>query len=257
MERQQKFSPQRITHLHFWTPALFTFKTTRPPELKFAAGQFVRLGLAKEDGEQVWRAYSYASGPGDDALEFYSIVAPEGEFSPRLAQMKVGDELLVEHVSYGFLTLDRFVDGKDLWMLATGTGLAPFISVLRDPAVWQKFERIFLVHSVRWASDLTYADLLTDFAHDGIDPAWTNKLRYFTTVTREAAPGALQGRITTLLETGALERAVGAKLNPDSSRIMVCGNPEMVRDMRKLLTDDGYAVSRTATPGPLALENQW
>lgn len=252
-----KHSSQPITGMKFWTPSLFSFTTARPAPLDFTAGQFVRLGLHKEDGSEVWRAYSFVSSPREDHLEFYSIVAPDGEFSPRLAKMQPGDEVLIDHTAYGFLTLDRFTGGRDLWMLATGTGLAPFISMLRGPRVWQRFNRLILIHSVRLAQDLSYQDQLRDFSHPDVPDELTGKLHYMTTVTREAVPGALSGRITTLIENGALEDAAGARLDPQASRIMVCGNPEMVRDTRKLLTGRGYAVSRSAAPGPLALENQW
>lgn len=252
-----KYSLQRITHMKFWTPSLFSFTTQRPAQLEFTAGQFVRLGLRKEDGSEVWRAYSFVSAPHEDHLEFYSIVAPDGEFSPRLAAMQAGDTLMIDHTAHGFLTLDRFTGGRDLWMLATGTGLAPFLSILREARAWQDFERLFLVHSVRRAQDLSYSDQLRHFTHPDVPEALTGKLRYLATVTRETVPDALSGRITRLIEDGSLETAAGATLDPDASRIMVCGNPEMVRDTRKLLTGMGYAVSRSATPGPLALENQW
>ncbi|PSB92229.1 ferredoxin--NADP reductase [Candidatus Pandoraea novymonadis] len=257
MDVQKKYSQQRITDIRFWTPSLLSIKTERPAALQFIAGQFVPLGLPKEDGSLIWRAYSFVSGPTDDHLEFYSIIAPDGEFSPQLATLKVGDMLLVEHNAYGFLTLERFTGGQDLWMMATGTGLAPFISILRDPIVWSRFQHIFIVHSARHAQDLTYADLLTHFQHDKIDPVHLGKLHYIPTLTREEAPGMLHGRITTLLSNGVLERTAKTTLNHENSRIMVCGNPEMVKDTRKLLTKAGYTVSRTATPGPLVLENQW
>ncbi|MDE2288153.1 MAG: ferredoxin--NADP reductase [Burkholderiales bacterium] len=257
MSDPEKFSAQRITQIKFWTPNLFTFKTTRPASLTFTPGQFVRLGLHKEDGSEVWRAYSFVSAPDEENLEFYSIVAPDGEFSPRLAKMRTGDELLVAHTAFGFLTLDRFEDGRDLWLLATGTGLAPYISMLRTPEPWHRFERIFLVHSVRLAADLTYRDEIEDLARRNGPQTHTAELRYVAMVTREKAPDTLGGRITQLIENGALEQAACATLSPQHSRIMVCGNPEMVRDTRKLLTGMGYTVSRSATPGPLALENQW
>ena len=282
MNAEAKFSEQTIIGWQSWAPHLFSFKITRPKELDFKPGQFVRLGLPKENGEEIWRAYSFVSSPTDEHLEFYSIVAPDGEFSPRLARMKLGDTLWVHHTAYGFLTLDRFTDGttdtvgKDLWMLATGTGLAPFVSILRDPECWQKFEKLILVHSVRYAHELAYRSLLCHFEHPDIDPALVKKLVYCPTITRrqdtqDISPNTYDThnkdtalvletnskRITTLIQTDTLASWVNIPMDPVSSRIMVCGNPAMVKETRLLLTERGYAVSRTAAPGPLVLENQW
>ncbi|WP_322881591.1 ferredoxin--NADP reductase [Pandoraea sputorum] len=255
--KHTKYSPQTVTGMHFWTPTIFSIKTTRPPGLQFTAGQFVRLGLPGDDGELIWRAYSFVNSPAEDTLEFYVITIPEGQLTPRLSELKVGDELFVDHTAYGFLTLDRFTGGDDLWLLATGTGLAPFVSILRDPEVWHRFKRIFVVHSVRWERDLAYYEELRHFSHPDIDPALVDKLHFAVSVTREQTPGALYGRITSLLASGELEKAVGATLDPATSRIMVCGNPDMIKELRAWFTGNGYAVSRTATPGPLVLEKQW
>ncbi len=202
MQAQTKYSLQTVVGMHFWTPTIFSIKTTRPAALQFTAGQFVRLGLPGDDGELIWRAFSLVNAPAEDILEFYAITIPEGKLTPRLARLKVGDTLFVDHTAYGFLTLDRFTGGEDLWLLATGTGLAPFVSILRDPAVWQRFKRIFLVHSVRWASDLAYYDELKHFSHPDVDPALIDKLHFAVCVTREAMPGALHGRVTSLLASG-------------------------------------------------------
>lgn len=257
MTSQSRYSAQQVTDLHFWTPTIFSFKTTRPPELSFTAGQFGRIGLPGDDGELIWRAFSFVNGPRDDALEFYAITIPQGQLTPRLARLKVGDEIFIDHAAFGFLTLERFEGGRDLWLLATGTGLAPYLSILRDPLVWQRFERIFVVHSVRWTRDLAYYETLQHFAHPEINPELVKKLRFVVSVTREQAPDALPERITTMLADGSLEKALDATLDPATSRIMVCGNPDMVRDLRAWFTGHDFAVSRTATPGPLVLEKQW
>ena len=155
----EKFTRQTLLDVQSLTPSLFTLRTTRDPGFRFRAGQFARLGVTKADGSTVWRAYSMVSSPYDEFLEFFSIVVPGGEFTSELSRLGVGDTLLVERQAFGYLTLDRFVDGRDLWLLSTGTGLAPFLSILQDFEVWEKFERIILVYSVREARELAYQDL--------------------------------------------------------------------------------------------------
>jgi ferredoxin--NADP+ reductase len=252
-----KYTVERITGIRPWTPHLFSFKTTRYRGYRFEPGQFARLGLRKEDGTIVWRAYSIVSANYDEHLEFYSIVVPGGEFTSRLSALEEGDEIYVEKMAYGFLTTARFESGKDLWMLSTGTGLAPFISILYDFAVWEQYENLVLVHGVRHRNELAYEELIRGLADHELLGETVHKLRYVQAVTRERVPGALHGRVTTLIETGALERQVGLPLDPDRSRIMICGNPEMVDDSRKLLTDRGYQLSRRGKPAHLAVENLW
>src|SRR5699024_10820419 len=147
--KQEKFTRQTITHLHTWTPNLFSFRCTRDAGFRFTAGQFARLGVRKPNGMIAWRAYSMVSSPFDEFLAFFSIVVPGGEFTSELSKLAVGDEILIERQPNGFLTLDRFVDGDNLWMLATGTGVAPYLSMLQDFEVWERFQRIILVYSVR------------------------------------------------------------------------------------------------------------
>ncbi|WP_332670452.1 ferredoxin--NADP reductase [Aromatoleum sp.] len=252
-----RFTTECILAIRRWTPHLFSFRTTRDATFRFVPGQFARLGLRKDDDEVVWRAYSMVSAPYDEHLEFYSIVVPDGEFTSRLAQLAEGDDILVERMNYGFLTTDRFVDGRDLWLIATGTGLAPYISILHDPATWTDYERIVLVHSVRFAAELAYRAELADLAAHPLVGGAAHKLRYVPIVTREPVDGALQDRIPTLIENGELERAAGFPLDHDRSRIMLCGNPQMVDDGRKLLNRLGYKLSRRAAPAHLVVENMW
>lgn len=252
-----KYTVERITEVRGWTPHLFSFKTTRYRGYRFEPGQFARLGLPKEDGSIVWRAYSIVSASYDEHLEFYSIVVPGGEFTSRLSALEAGDEIYVEKMAYGFLTTARFEGGKDLWMLSTGTGLAPFISILYDFAVWEHFDNLVLVHGVRHRDELAYEELIRGLADHELFGETVHKLRYVQAVTREQVPGALQGRITTLVESGALERETGIPLDHDRSRIMICGNPEMVEDSRKLLTGRGFQLSRRGKPAHLAVENLW
>ncbi len=252
-----KFTRQTLLEVNPLTPSLFTLRTTRDRGFRFRAGQFTKLGVTKADGSTVWRAYSVVSSPYDEFLEFFSIVVPGGEFTSELSRLKVGDTLMVERQAYGYLTLDRFIDGRDLWLLATGTGVAPFLSILQDFEVWEKFERIVLVYSAREARELAYQDLIANLSQREYLAEHAHKLTYIPIVTREDVPGALNGRITTLIESGALERAAGVELSPEHSRAMLCGNPQMIDDTRKLLKERNLQLSLTRRPGQVAVENYW
>jgi ferredoxin--NADP+ reductase len=252
-----KFTRQTLLDVQPLTPSLFSLRTTRDPGFRFRAGQFARLGVTRADGSTVWRAYSMVSAPHDEFLDFFSIVVPGGEFTSELSRLQVGDELLVDKQAFGFLTLDRFVDGRDLWLLATGTGVAPFVSILQDFEVWERFERIFLVYSVREARELAYRELIAGLAGRDYLQEHAHKLRFIPVVTREAHPGALQGRITTLIETGELARAAGETLQPEHSRVMLCGNPQMIEDTRALLKTRDMQLSLSRRPGQVAVENYW
>lgn len=257
----EKYSVETITERWHWTPDLFSFRTTRPAGFRFTAGQFARLAVTEANGEVVGRAYSMISVPADEYLEFYAIVVPGGRLTERLIRLDAGDEILVDRTNYGFLTTDRFAGaaGIDLWMLASGTGLAPFVSILGEADAWTRFARLILVHSVRHAAELAYRDhLLALPAQPPIAAAGgADKLRYVPVVTREPTPGALDARITTLIGDGRLEAAADCALDPERSRIMVCGNPEMVGDLRRCLEARGFRVDRRKAPGQMAFENYW
>lgn len=252
----EKFTRQTLLDVQSLTPSLFTLRTTRDPGFRFTAGQFVRVGVTKADGSTVWRAYSLVSSPFDEHLDFFSIVVP-GEFTSELSRLRVGDTLMVERQATGFLTLNRFVDGRDLWMLGTGTGVAPFLSILQDFEVWEKFERIILVYSAREAKELAYQALIKELGEREYLAEYAHKLIYIPTVTREQHPGALNGRITTLIENGELERAAGVELTPEHSRVLICGNPQMVDDTRQLLKQRDMNLSLSRRPGQVAVENYW
>lgn len=252
----QKYTIETITSLQTWAPKLFSFRTTRSPGFKFTPGQFARLGVEK-DGKIVSRAYSIVSANYDDYLEFFSIVVPGGEFTTELAKLGVGDTLLVDKTPYGFLTCDRFENGKDLWLLSTGTGLAPFISILYDFTVWEQYENIIVVHSVREKNELAYEALIRNFTEHEHFSEFGDKLKYVQIVTREDVPGALKERITTLLQNGGLEQHVGLPLDHERSRLMLCGNPQMVDDTRAVLNERGFKLSRRAAPGHYAVEQYW
>ncbi|MCQ4234391.1 ferredoxin--NADP reductase [Pseudomonas stutzeri] len=254
---EEKFTRQRLLEVQTLTPSLFTLRTSRDPGFRFSAGQFARLGVRKPSGCIVWRAYSMVSAPHDEFLDFFSIVVPDGEFTSELSRLKVGDELLIDKQAFGFLTLDRFPDGQDLWLLATGTGIAPFLSILQDFQAWQRFERIILVYSVREARELAYQRLIAELPQREYLEGLGSKLLYLPVVTREQVPGALHARITTLIESGELERAADLQLTPEHSRIMLCGNPQMIEDTRAVLKARDLNLALTRKPGQVAVENYW
>jgi ferredoxin--NADP+ reductase len=264
MSTHDRYTTETITDLRRWTESLFSFRTTRDRGYRFVPGQFARLGVPGPDARAgegsdgiVWRAYSIASAAHDEHLEFFSVVVPNGAFTSRLARLKEGDRILIERKSYGFLTTDRFEAGRDLWMLATGTGLAPFLSILHDFAIWEEYDNLVLVQSVRTEAELAYEELIRGFEGSEYYGELAHKLRYARIVTREEVPGAYRDRVTKLLASGVLEENLGLRLDHDRSRIMLCGNPGMVEESRKLLTGRGFALSRRGEPGHLAVENYW
>lgn len=250
----EKFSVEKVLSVHRWTNTLFSFTMTRPAHFKFTAGQFARIGLKVAD-DLVVRAYSVVSSPFDETLEFFSIVVPDGAFTSNLQHLKVGDELYLEKIPYGFLTLARYQlpMPNDLWLLATGTGLAPFISMLQDFEVWQKYKNIHLVYSVRTASELAYVDRIQEVA-DTFGEGHTG-FKFVPIITRD--PNApLHDRLPVLIENRALEKTVGLDFNPQTSHIMLCGNPQMVEDTKEALKARGLTMNRRGE-GNIAVENYW
>jgi ferredoxin--NADP+ reductase len=252
-----KATEERIIDMRRWTERLISFRTTRNRAFRFRPGQFVRLGVSSGKGGVVWRPYSMVSADYDEHLEFFSIVVPDGAFTMRLAGLGVGDILYVEKQVYGYLTVDRFVGGRDLWMLASGTGVAPFLSILRDPQVWERFDNLVLAYSVREARDLAYRAEIEALPHGDLFVAHGAKLRFVPIVTRETVPGALDRRLTRLIEDGGLERHVGLPLDPERARLLICGNPQMLDDLRDALVARGLRPDRSREPGHLAFENYW
>lgn len=252
-----KATLETVTQVIRWTDRLLSFSTTRPPEYRFVPGQYARLGLQVEN-DTIWRPYSLTSAPHEDRMEYYSIVVPGGAFTTILKDVKVGAPIWVEKTTYGFMTADRFADGDDLWMLATGTGLGPFISILRDPAVWTRFRNLVLVHCVRHAEEFAYRDELLALQNTPPLPGAMAKLHIVQSATREPEhPAHLNQRITSLLESGELEKKTGLAITPEASRIMLCGNPEMIDDTRKILHARGLRPCRRVLPGQFVTENYW
>jgi len=273
-----KYTRETVLQVHPWVPGkLLSITTTRSPEFEFVAGQFARLGLPAaglpDEPPTIWRAYSMVTPPAQrEFLEFYSIVVPEGEFSPRLAALRPGDSLYVDKTAFGFLTLDRFIPGGatsgggtpthgDLWLLATGTGLSAYLSLLQEPSTWAAFDQIIVVHGVRSVQELAYRNRLQQWSRDGLPEAAglprRAQLTYLPIPTREPFQDMPTARLTHLIEDGRLENLAGRKLDADVSKVMLCGNPDMLTEARQLLKTRGFAVGRRGNPGNLALENYW
>ena len=252
-----KTTREMLRWSRWWTPTLVSLRITRDARLRFTPGHYARLGIADDTGSPIFRPLSIASAPGDPCLEFLCTLIPGGEFSGRLAKLRVGDSLEVERASFGFLTIDALSPGNDLWLLTTGSGLAPCMSMLRDPGVWNAFDRIVLVHSVRHAEELAYAAELRRLAQEPPDAARRASLRYLPVVTRDPGASALSQRIPALLDDGRLCLAAGATLDPEHSRVLVCGNPAMTRELRGLLGSRGFRTPRRGVPGQAAFEKYW
>jgi len=248
------FNVERVTHVRHWTPSLFTLRTTRDPAFRFASGQFVMLGL-EIDGKPLLRAYSIASPYYAEELEFYSIKVQDGPLTSHLQRIMEGDEVLVGRKPTGTLILDGLRPGRTLYMIATGTGLAPFLSLVRDPEVYERFDTVVVTHTVREVADLNYRELLS---HDlPMDPDLGEiiapKLIYYPTVTRE--PFHTQGRITDLMASGKMfEDLRLPPLDPARDRLMLCGGPSVLADLKALLLARGYEEGSVAAPGDFVLE---
>ena len=250
----EKFSVEKILSVQRWTPTLFSFTMTRPAHFKFTAGQFARIGLMVQN-ELVARAYSVVSSPFDETLEFFSIVVPDGAFTSNLQHLKIDDELYLEKIPYGYLTLARYQlpAPQDLWLLATGTGLAPFLSMLQDFETWNKYPQINLVYSVRTIDELAYVERIQEIAN--VFGEGHKGFKFVPIITRD--PNAtLHDRLPTLIANGELEKVVGMPLNPETSHVMLCGNPQMVDDTKEALKQRGLTMNRRGE-GNISVENYW
>lgn len=252
----EKWTTEQVLSIRYWTPKLLSFRTTRSAAFRFTPGHYARLGLGSGEG-LVWRPYSMASAAYDDYLEFIAVLVPGGPFSAHLEGLGVGDEILVDKASFGFLTVDQLAAGRDLWLLASGTGIGPFVSILRDPAVWQAFERLIVVHGVRHSADLAYREEIATIAQQPEFADAKARLCYFSSVTREADASGFTERIPQLLDNGQLEQKAGATLSMHDSRVMVCGNPDMAFELRRYLSALGFSTSRRGVPGQMAFEKYW
>jgi ferredoxin/flavodoxin---NADP+ reductase len=248
------FNEERVLSVHHWTDKLFTFTTTRDPALRFSNGHFTMIGL-RVNGKPLLRAYSIVSANYEEHLEFLSIKVPDGPLTSKLQHMKVGDTIIVGKKPTGTLLIDYLNPGKRLYMLSTGTGMAPFMSIIRDPDTYERFEQVILVHGVRNKDELAYHDLVTKHlpAHEFLGEMVSSKLRYYPTVTREAYKN--MGRVTTLMESGKLFTDLGLPpIDPAVDRVMICGSPGMLRDIKHMLEGKGFKEGNTSKPGDFVIE---
>ncbi|MDM7943000.1 MAG: ferredoxin--NADP reductase [Hydrogenophaga sp.] len=248
------FQEERVLSVHHWTDRLFSFTTTRDASLRFSNGHFTMIGL-RVDGKPLLRAYSIVSPNYADHLEFLSIKVPDGPLTSRLQHIQVGDTIIVGRKPTGTLLIDYLLPGKRLYLLATGTGLAPFLSVIRDPETYERFEQVVLIHGVRQVQELAYREYLSEtLTHDEyLGEMVQQKLLYYPTVTRE--PFVHQGRIPQLLADGQVAKDLGIPmLNPAEDRIMICGSPEMLRDLKALAEKLGFEEGSTSRPGAFVIE---
>jgi ferredoxin/flavodoxin---NADP+ reductase len=248
------FFVERVTYVHHWTEELFTLRTTRDPGLRFASGQFVMLGLEVE-GKPLLRAYSVVSAYYADELEFYSIKVQDGPLTSRLQHVQVGDEVLIGRKPTGTLILDGLRPGRNLYMLGTGTGLAPFLSLARDPETYERYEKVIVTHTVRHTADLSYRHFLEDALPNDPDlgELVAPKLIYYPSVTRD--PFKHQGRITDLIQSGQMFKDIALPpFDRERDRVMLCGGPSVLADLKQLLLDRGYDEGSVAAPGDFVLE---
>lgn len=249
------FLEETVLSVHHWTDRLFSFTTTRDTTLRFSNGHFTMIGLRQENGKPLLRAYSIVSANYEEHLEFLSIKVQDGPLTSQLQHIKVGDKIVVGRKPTGTLLIDYLLPGKNLYLLGTGTGVAPFLSVIRDPDTYERFEKVVLVHGVREVAELAYHDYLMHELpqHEFLGEMVTNQFLYYPTVTRE--PFRNQGRMTDLLEAGKIETDLGlSKLDPANDRVMLCGSPAMLRDLKHMLEQRGFIEGNTTKPGDFVVE---
>jgi ferredoxin--NADP+ reductase len=248
------FLNETVLSVHHWTDRLFSFTTTRDETLRFSNGHFTMIGL-RLDGKPLLRAYSIVSANYEDHLEFLSIKVQDGPLTSRLQHIKVGDKIVVGKKPTGTLLIDYLLPGKNLYLFGTGTGLAPFLSIVRDPETYEKFEKVILVHGVREVAELAYRDYLTvDLPkHEFLGEMVTTQMLYYPTVTRE--PFINRGRITDLIESGKLQTDLGLpKFDPATDRAMMCGSPALLKDLKHVLEKRGFLEGNTTKQGDFVVE---
>lgn len=237
-----------------WTERLFSLRIDMPagaPALQFEAGQFARLAL-DIGGERIARPYSFVNAPGDTPLEFYYGIVPAGPLSPRLAKLEAGDRVYVAPNPAGFLVLSEVPDAANLWLLSTGTGIGPFLSILRTGIPWKRFRRVVLVHAARHPGELVYGEVV-----ESVSQAHASQFAFVRVVSGEPAPNALRGRIPALIADGSLEAHARCPLSAADAQVMLCGNPEMVKDATTTLALREMKKHRRRSPGHITVENYW
>ncbi len=242
--------PSKVLTRHEWAPGLFTISIDARGVQPFACGQFLQLGLRFHD-EIVNRPYSVASPPGEQ-IEFFVVRVDGGQLTPSLANLREGDDVLVSERAAGSFTLNRSPVSRDLWLIGTGTGLAPFIAMSRDPLTWQRYERVIIVHGTRYAADLAYRAEL-----ENLSAQRPGRFYYVPAITREQQDGVLHGRLNHLIELGTVEQATHIAFSPDDSTVMICGNPDMLAAVEETLIHRGLKRHRTKDPGQIVVERYW
>lgn len=248
------FIDETVLSIHHWTDRLFSFTTTRDSALRFSNGHFTMIGLRVQD-KPLLRAYSIASANYEEHLEFLSIKVEAGPLTSRLQHIQIGDKIVVGRKPTGTLVLDYLLPGKRLYLFCTGTGLAPFLSIIRDPDTYERFEQIVLVHGVRQTDELAYHDYLIEHLpkHEFLGAMVAAQFLYYPTVTRESYRNV--GRIPALIESGKLMTDMGLPaLDPAHDRAMICGSPGMLRDLKLLLEHRGFSEGNTSSPGDFVIE---
>ncbi len=247
-------SEETVLSVKHYTDRMFAFRITRPAAFRFRSGEFVMIGLPGEGGKPLLRAYSIASPSWDEDLEFFSIKVPDGPLTSRLQSIKPGDKVLLGRKSVGTLVHDALTPGKRLYLFSTGTGVAPFASIIRDPETYERFEQVILTHTCREVGELKYAqDLVAALEHDPLVGEHFGRLVHYTTVTREPWPN--QNRITACIESGLLFADIGAPpLNPETDRVMICGSLDMLSDTKSLVEKAGLIEGSNATPAQFVVE---
>jgi ferredoxin--NADP+ reductase len=249
-----KYNEERVLSVRHWTDTLFSFRTTRDPAFRFRNGEFTMIGIEVE-GRPLLRAYSVVSANYEEELEFFSIKVEKGPLTSKLQHLKVGDQIMVGKKPTGTLVLDNLMPGRHLYLLGTGTGLAPFLSIIKDPETYERFVKVVLVHGCRQVQELAYGDTITEDLpnHEFLGDVIRDSLIYYPTVTRE--PFRNSGRITDLMTSGKLFADIGLpQMSVEHDRFMLCGSPDMIRDTRELLTGSGYQEGNHGEAGQYVIE---
>ena len=248
------FTEETVLSVHHWTDNLFSFTATRDPAFRFVNGQFTMIGL-EVGGKPLLRAYSMVSTSYEEKLEFFSIKVPDGPLTSRLQHIREGDRILIGKKPVGTLVLDNLTPGRFLYLLSTGTGLAPFMSIIRDPDTYERFEKVILVHGCRQIAELAYGETITQAlpGDEYLGEMIREKLVYYPTVTRE--PFQHRGRVTDLITSGQLFTNIGQKpFDPAQDRVMLCGSPQMLGDMRGILEKLGFHEGSSGKPAEFVIE---
>lgn len=246
----EKWIKGEVVSVKHWTESLYSIRVAAP-EVKFIAGQYTKIGL-NINNQEIARPYSFVNSPNDKFLEFYSVSVPNGPLSSALQKLKNGDQINIGPNGNGFLILNEIPEVENIWMLATGTGIGPYLSILRTEESWNKFKKVVLVHAVRYAKELTYQKTISE-----LKEKYGERFIYVTYVSREDTKNSLKGRIPESIASGALQQKTGIEIFPKNSHVMLCGNPAMVKDTTIQLKNIGLKKHRRSSPGHITTENYW